>query len=556
MDSEDNQKQMLQQIPVLPLRGLIFRIMKNAEMSGIIQERYHTLFKRHPKDFYKAMERTTREQLTALISASPEISAREIIDLFEEYRYGRNPSFNIYLFTPNIVQPIGIAELRNRFVIALEAFNTLQEQEELPRVRRLALSDVGLLQDRKDVFEGTYLFQSKLDYIDDEEVAVSTYETLYGFFWINLEKGYVIIQARHPEIMQALRDALGDIIRILLTPLVITKPFKNSLSFLKKNQLRSVRLHDPIHGSNTYDWLSITDDKPYEKGYQALEEMYPEVRSARYRTVVAAKKETTLTLHCYPGGFSLAGAISASIFRDWCLRTLEEIVEVYRKFKTNLAIRNEIKDLENSPVMNRFTGKQKDMVIDLMAALLTAKSGGGGSAIMNISPLDLASDLDEYVTIQVPRACVEPGCDPSEEFRIECSVCQNKVLSLHQVANDWYLTCPNHPNQPWNVLLPLSLSCPRGHVVQFGKYDLVDSIEVLPGLDLLQVISDGLKLLQNNRYAFSPSQEAFIIRSYSLIYYPDIAKAQSRMTVIQNIENMNGGWVVGVSTASREKIPA
>ena len=199
----------------------------------------------------------------------------------------------------------------------MKVFNAPRE-EGLPSVRRVALNDLGPLRDRPEITEATYRFQSRLDYIDEHENAVSPYETLYGFLWLNSADGYVILQARHPDVLKAVKEAIEGAARISLAALVITKRFKNSLGFLQKEQMRSAKLHDPMPDSPSFRWLSIADDKLYEKNYQMWEGIYPEVRSARYRTVVENVKETMLTVRCDQGAFSLAGAIPASLFRGWC----------------------------------------------------------------------------------------------------------------------------------------------------------------------------------------------------------------------------------------------
>lgn len=137
------------------------------------------------------------------------------------------------------------------------------QEEGLPRVRSLALNDLGPLPRRPEVIEGNYRFQARLDYIDEDQNAVSTYQTLYGFFWLNSTEGYVIIHARNPGVLKALKHAIEEATDIHLTSLVISKQLKNALPFLLRESFRSGRLHDPDPGPDRFRWLTIADDDPY-----------------------------------------------------------------------------------------------------------------------------------------------------------------------------------------------------------------------------------------------------------------------------------------------------
>ena len=100
MNSSELRLQQLQQIPVLALRELIGRHLDDPILGPVIRERFKSVLHRQPRDFRRALQRLTREHLTALIATSPEICDDEIAQQFEEHRYGISPSFYIYLFDP------------------------------------------------------------------------------------------------------------------------------------------------------------------------------------------------------------------------------------------------------------------------------------------------------------------------------------------------------------------------------------------------------------------------------------------------------------------------
>ena len=184
MNQSEARIQQLQQIPVFALRQTMYRLLEDENAERVMRERFGAILKRKLHHIRQAVQRMNREQLTSLIDACPEISDEQIRELFEEYRYGSNPSFYVHLFDKSTLGRQALQGLRQRFEAELEVFN-LPREGGLPRMRRLALSDLVSLPERPEIVEGTYRFQARTDFIDASQNAVSTYQTLYGFFWVN-----------------------------------------------------------------------------------------------------------------------------------------------------------------------------------------------------------------------------------------------------------------------------------------------------------------------------------------------------------------------------------
>ena len=147
----------LQQIPVFALRRAVGELLDDPGMDSLIRVRLREVLGRRPRDLKRAIQRLTREQLTRLINACPELADDEVQGLFEEYRYGVSPSFNIYLFNTGRVPQGAWQGFRPRFEAALEAFNKPLD-EGLARVRAVCLNDLTALPDRPEIMEGNYRF--------------------------------------------------------------------------------------------------------------------------------------------------------------------------------------------------------------------------------------------------------------------------------------------------------------------------------------------------------------------------------------------------------------
>ena len=539
MDERDLRIRQLQQIPVFALRQAVAELIDDEELEPAIRDRFRTALDRRPRSLRRAVQRLNREQLTRLIDACPEISDDQVRELFEEYRYGSNPSFYIYLFDTGLLGPGALQGFRERFEEELHEFNADQE-DGLPRMRRLALNDLGALPERPEIVEGNYRLQKRLDYIDTEQNAISTYETLYGFFWLNAAEGYVIVHARTAEVLKGLKRAIQKGADIYLTPLVISKRLKNALPFLLRESLRSGRLHDPDPGPDRFRWLTITDDAPYAKGYQEWEERYPEVRSARYRETVGDEKETSLTVRCDRGALSLAGKLRASQFRAWCLDRLGQIITVLNEFQTDPPAYVRTLRLESVPEMTRFSAAQRRWVLELISALLTLQqSPGRGFQPLSNSPLDLAVVLGRFVRAQVPMECGEPECK-GEEGYLTCPGCDSTTFALERQGGTWQLAC--RKRRHWTCALPLAGECERGHRFTLDADDLAEKMELLPGEDLIRTIADVVNGHLPG-YRFDPDREGFIVRGPNLVYYPDKGKVRDSEKV--SVTNYNVTQYIG-----------
>lgn len=536
MSESDVRIQQLQQIPVFALRQVMNRLIDDPKVNPLVHERFYTVLERRPRNMKRAVQRMNREQITKLIDACPEVTDDEIKELFEEYRYGSNPSFYIYLFNIKTLDYDTLPKFRRRLGEALNRFNKEREEEGLPRVRRVAMNDLATLPDRPKIIEGNYRFQKRLEYIDENENALSTYETQYGFFWLNTADGYAIIHARNTDVLTCLKLAIEKGGGIYLTPLVISKHLKNTLPFLLEKSFRSGRLHDPNPDAAHFRWLSVADDDPYAKGYKDLEQRYPEVRSARYRETIDDDKKTSLTVRCDRGAFSLAGKLQASQFRAWSLDRLGQLIGVLNQFRADPVQYVQTHNLANAWELAKFSAAQRAWVLEMLSGLLTLKQSPQLEHFQfGASPFKLATAMERWMRLQIPLECDE--C--SEEAYLACPHCESAIFKLKQQDETWQLECRGCRRDPWIYTLPIDGQCEQEHPFRIDEGYLADRIGLLPSGDLTQAISDVVK----NRlpqYSFDPNVEGFIVRGSYLRYYVDKGK-------IRDIEEEKAKTIVRVT---------
>jgi hypothetical protein len=508
----------LQQIPVFAMRQMLYDMLPDERQFESVKATIINTLNIQTQDPTATIRYLERERLIRLINACPEIDDLEIDQLFEEYRYGANPSFSVYLFDSALVKRPERLQIQAELQRATELSNQSFQSDELPRVRSLAVDELYEISDHPDILEANYRFQKRLDFVDEQENPTSVYETQYGFFWLNIQAGYAIIHARDNTIQQALELAISEAAGIHLSNLIITKQFKADLPFLLESSLRSSRLHDPDPESDRFRWLSITDDDPYKKGYRQYEQSYPEVRNARYRVEVDDSKDTSLSVQFDRGSMSLAGKLTATQFRNWTLLRLREIIAVFQQYRARPELVVQTVSLRTAPELVRYTAEQKDALIRLTGQLLNLKLEPGlGYRDTGISPLELASLLGPEVLSQYFIECQEPGCELDGYFT--CEFCGQAQFSVQKLEDGWQLECRDHRKSKWAAKIPFEGVCENGHPFRISQLDLEQKLEILPGGQLLHTIAELIKRLPG--YAFSEEVEGFFIRGMVLYYLPD-----------------------------------
>ena len=549
----------LQQIPVFALKQMVNDSFPGPQGDQLLVARLRSALNRRPRLVRQAVMRLTRQELTVLIEACPEIDDDEIRAYFEQYRYGSHPSFYIYLFDPTMLESERLVDFDRRLAQALVDDNARfagDIERGLPPLRDVLLNDFGSLPDFPGLYEGTYRFLSRLDYIDADENVISTYETLYGFFWISVVEGYATIHARKPEVLTSLRSAIEEAAGVSLTRLFISKQFKNALRFLDPGRFRSSRLYEPNPQARRYRRLTIADRLAYQKGYAALEANYPELRSTSYRVSVA-EKETTVRLTCHRGALSLSGRLEASQFRAWAVDSLAEVIRVLKALRTEPAVYLQAYGLRDAPALKAaYSGAlQKDLVLELLSTVLSLKQAGQDAGTLSRTAAELAVALPGDWAAQMPYTCSEPGC--GEESYAVCPICEEAFFSLTERDGQYQLACLKSAKH-WQASLPAEVTLDCGHSTLIGVDLLRDDLELLPRPLLLFTMAQ-LQPSHFKEHRFDPEREGFYVRGSVLHYYPDKdawlavlpkdgGKGVFISNVTQNVQNMYGGQVTGVST--------
>ena len=509
----------LHQIPVFALQDKICTQLHENVSSEEIADRFERTLNIRPRNSKSACSRLTREQLIKLIAVSPEISPESIQALFLAYQYGNNPSLCVYVFdkcgAPLIAN---LEELTKAFKCEFEKLDDEDDEEDViqPTTRHLQLNrDLQLLVKFDSVIEGNYRFLRRLDYIDDYQDAMSTYETKYGYFWINTDLGYVAIHGRHNTIIKAICSTFELVTGISLVALDINKQFRDMLSFLKHALVRSSKYRNSDHTSGSIHSVTVTGEDLDLDELRQFDERFTELSHRRYRLHIDDDKISSVSVSD-DGSISVMGRITATQFRNWSLSALQEVMEVWGVLRKTPDSHLKTIDLDSSLEFRLLrTRKKKNAFLEILRALLTLQTGPDESVVqLSISPLALAEAFGAGVKIQIPFTCRQEGC--SEEGYYKCVRCGSDGFRVSN-SNGWRVKCLNPDHRSSVIPLPLRGECEKTHQYVLDKSDFESSVEIFFHADLLQLLEKVVKKYIRE-HSFDSTQERFYIKGRTFMY--------------------------------------
>lgn len=503
-------------IPVSALRNCIASLVldevDNDEMLRRIDE-HLDIAARTPKS---AISRLTRQQANKLIYACPEISADMLDELYREYRYGMNPSLRVFLFDKDLPDTQSLSASRLTKELNEYFAQSNDDTESWPSVRRLLLNgEIASLVELPEVLEGTYRFSQLLEYISEDEDAEAVYETKYGYFWINRSLGYFAVHGSNEIVVKAIRQAFEEVTDVGLVGLLVSKQFRRRLSFLNRETISATSLYGPHPSSGLPQSAVFRDSNLHAKGLEAQEQQYSGKKDETYRTEVDDNTNSPLVVK-QNGTFRLKGKVPSNGFRDWSLRSLEEVMEVWEEFGESAESVLVAIDLDSAPEYKKLRNRTKKKYFrELVDALYRVKSTNNGfSPRLSVSPLELAQAFKDDMQICIWYCCANVACEETGYHRCECGYKFFRVRS----GSEWRIRCANPNHRSRAVRLPLRGKCEQWHPYSLDQIDIEDDVEIRFGSGLKELMQEFIRK-RVPRFSIDFGHEDFYIKGRTFVYH-------------------------------------
>ena len=529
----------LHQIPVFALQDRFVEISLMDGNEAKLIELFHRILDKEPRKLDSAIRRLTRAQLTMLIDASPELfTDADIRALFEEYRYGTSPSFYLYQLTA--VDPSRLEDLDQLKCRIKHQFDHVGADDETElSIGELNLNSLYSFPEQAGILEANYRYLQRLGYVDANQRAISTYQTLYGFFWINHVEGYAIVHGRTKQILKYVRTAIERALGICLVELVVSEQLQIELPFLDPEKIQLGIFRDPDPTSNNFSSVKVTNSSRHNKQFERLRAAYPEMPQANYADTAVGDKRTTISIYD-KGLFKVFGRFTAAQIRNWCLASLRQVVTTLTRFHDKQADFIAALNLEQTDEFNRLgCNIQKDHLKHIVATTVAFKKMPGiGVYPLTGSPLQIAAIFGDLVTVQIPFPCQDVSCEEGHYF--VCPICTNRHLRIVH-GRDWIVHCTEHPIFPLNLHLPLKGECEKLQHYSLDSAEIESTIEIFLGRKLLGIIQDVINSSKIQDCSVDFDQEIIYISGRSYVYHQNRSKVFGRQgdTLVQNIYGGN-----------------
>jgi len=405
-------------------------------------------------------------ELVVEADATPAITEADVEDLYENYRYGRRLSFYIYLL------PDGLAELNTEeFQAALDELAALDHPDLADEViagedyeAETSPNQVILLDEERldGIREIRFRYYVAHRFLNTEEQPDQVLQTRYGFLWLDVNQGYLIILSRDERVNRSLAWALSKCLRALPLPVRLPKELVDKHFPIEK--VKRVSHYDPA----TDIRQSISGRGLWQKFEQeilAREQRY--VRpSSLYDEEVADGVTSGLGVTASKGKVYLTKTLPTSLVRAWGQQRLPELVRDVKAWRTDRpdAFSRSIEAINRM----RLTPAGKAAIIAIVEGLLQTDREGLMSVDLSQSALAIYSALkgkyfESYLRIQ----CGE--CDEIAELCPHCESPSPKFDGQQVVCDDCGATISDEES--------VALRCMNGHTT---SAPLAEALNLVP----------------------------------------------------------------------------
>lgn len=300
----------LYQVPVFALRALLERAAPGQDLGGVRQA-----------------------ELVKRADAMPEIHETDVDNLYESARYGQQLAFYLYLLPAGLEEP-GMEELQSFLDEGVAQDRACRkgegcachdyECESCPRQVRL-LDD-----ERWDSFrEIRFRYYVSHRFLNADEQADEVLQSRYGFLWLDLTQGYLVILARDEPMKSLVTGALEKCLRTSPVPVHFPKELIDKHFSIEK--AKRLSYYDPGTGvrrciSGYGLW------QRFEQEIAARERQFTRPSSV-YDEEVAQGIVSGLEVLATKGKMILTRTLPTSVVRTWARQRLPDLMRDVRELQ-------------------------------------------------------------------------------------------------------------------------------------------------------------------------------------------------------------------------------
>lgn len=466
----------------MQIKGIRSMIWKNIEKDEIESRLLQIKKQNYTNDIQKLVNSQSRAILIKLIEMSPEIYPQTIDETYEKYRYGLKPGFTLFWAKRNndiSFDKNGLEEQIKEFI----STQTYGEDDKYKNLEFVSIIEFG------DTFEISLSYLQKFNYINAEGEFTYVYTMKECFAWVGINKNFIAINNMPEILMNSLKGFFSHLYCADITNIKITSKLLEKV-FPSENTKRVTR-HNSNPPENQLEKVTFADQNLGDKK-NCIPEGYDnyDIINTQYVENIDENTIGTLGVNCNKGKMYLSKSLTASQFREWSTRRIDDIVSF---FQTSSDV-----TLETISGFNMFSSSSWDGIKQSSIHILNEIA----LAIVSCKK----SNIDSFpVTFDLYKAYIELSnkffgkvyclCDSCEELSIpSCPECGGTHFSITKKAPA-KIVCDNCGKIQ---IGPFVFDCENGHT------------------NMLDDINETISLIATDRFAEQMS-------STLKFYYPDLS---------------------------------
>jgi len=389
----------------------------------------------------------------------PAIAETDVDELYENYRYGGRLTFYLYLLPSGLVDP-EVGELQGDLgeVIARERPCRMEEACGGPDYECEACPRQIILLDEEDLdgfHEIRFRYYVTHRFLNADEHPDEVLQSRYGFLWLDLSVGYLVILARDEPVNGLLTQALAQCLRAIPMPVRFPKELLDKHFSIER--AKHLSYYDPGTGVRR----SISGDGLWQRFGQEImsrEQQYAR-SSSLYDEEVAQGLVSGLGVTSSKGRIYLTRTLPTSVVRAWARQRLPDLMRDVRALRAYQP--DSLGHSTETVQQMRLPSAGRAAVNTIVEALLQTDQQDLTSVSLPQSAIEIFDALagryfNPYVRAQCDRcdqsAELCPDCEsPNLDFKAQSVTCQDcgSTLSDKQTVT---LRCMN------GHITPVSLS--------------------------------------------------------------------------------------------------
>ena len=432
-------KQLKTKLDLIRIEGLCKLILNNYNEEEVISK-ITSVTGTDPRDI-KAIYKLSRSLLIKIIENS-NISKESIEECYEEYRYGLKPGFSIYSFKSDL--KLSYSKVKEKIKEELVKINNIEEEQ--PSVRNLRFNNMEIFNEN-NLCEYSFFYSKKYSFIDENEEPTYIYELKETFVWISMEYKFVAIKNCDDRISKIISRIISNIYETELNHIILTQELINKIFGDKRKKVAGV---NPNAGENEAEKIIISDPN-LDKKEEVKRQLEPYTTTSENLEILISEKSNTLGVNNSKGKLHLTKNMTATVFRNWSVKTIKDIIDFISKNQTSFEI-FKAKNIMSNIYWNGFSKDLKSLIEEIIFKIVVFMNDRDNYVPNINTKIDYTKIINNGFYTKIFINC--PECN--DLFTIPKCNCGSYEIKINSKNEIFCRNCGEHLS---------NLSCEEGHII-------------------------------------------------------------------------------------------